>query len=315
MIGFATRRLLQLPLVLLGISLVVFGLMALLPGDPALALLGPYATPERVAELRGDLGLDRPLPARYATWLGRVLRGDLGHSTSLERPVADEIRERGVATAQLAGAALALAVAAGLGCGALAARLRGRVADRLLVFAAVAGLSTPPFWLAMLAVLAFAVALPLFPVSGRVSTVGGGGILDVLHHLALPAAVLATVAGSVIARVTRTAMLETEGAPFVQVARAKGLSERRVWLGHVLPPALVQVVPVIGLQAGYVIGGAIYVETVFQWPGLGRALVEAVEARDLLLVQGGALAMATAYVLVNLAADLAQAALDPRIRP
>lgn len=309
------RRLLHLPLVLVGISVVVFGLMALLPGDPALALLGPYATPERAAALREELELDRPLPVRYATWLGRVVRGDLGRSVSLERPVADEVVERGAATALLAGAALLLAVCLGIGAGVLSARARGGAADRLLVIGAVAGLSTPPFWLAMLAVLAFAVALPLFPVSGMVSTVGGGGPLDVLRHLVLPSCVLSVVAGSVIARVTRTAMLEAERQEFVRVARARGLRERRILLAQVLPLAAVQVVPVIGLQAGYVIGGALYVETVFQWPGLGRTLVEAVEARDLVLVQGGALVMATAYVLVNLAADVIQAALDPRIRP
>jgi len=311
---FALRRLLQLPLVLLGISLVVFGLMALLPGDTAVALLGPYATPERIAELRAELGLDRPLPVRYASWLGRVVRGDLGHSTSLERPVADELVERGAATALLAATAFALATLGGVAAGAAAARFRDRLADHVIGALAVAGLSTPPFWLAMLAVLAFAVALPWFPVSGMRATVGGGGALDVLRHLVLPAAVLSVVAGSVIARVTRTAMLETARAEFVRVARARGLPERRVWLAHVLRPALVQVVPVIGLQAGYVIGGALYVETVFSWPGLGRSLVEAVAARDLLLVQGGALVMAVAYVTVNLAADLVQAALDPRIR-
>jgi peptide/nickel transport system permease protein len=286
----------------------------MLPGDPATALLGPYATPERVQSLRADLGLDRPLPARYAAWLGRVVQGDLGHSISRERPVADEVVERGAATALLAVAAFALAVVLGIAAGALAARFRGRPLDGVLRAGAVVGLSTPPFWLAMLAVLAFAVWLPWFPVSGMRATVGGGGALDVLHHLFLPALVLATVAGSVIARVTRSALLETQRAEFVKVARARGLSEARIWFAHILRPGLVQVVPIIGLQAGYVIGGALYVETVFQWPGLGRSLVEAVAARDLLLVQGGALAMAVGYVGVNLVADLVQAALDPRIR-
>jgi peptide/nickel transport system permease protein len=267
-----------------------------------------------VAALRSDLGLDRPLPARYAAWLGRVVRGDLGHSISLERPVVDEIVERGAATALRAVAAFALAVGFGIAAGALAARFRGRPIDGALRASAVVGLSTPPFWLAMLAVLAFAVWLPWFPVSGMRATVGGGGALDVLHHLFLPALVLATVAGSVIARVTRSALLETQRAEFVKVARARGLSEARIWFAHILRPGLVQVVPIIGLQAGYVIGGALYVETVFQWPGLGRSLVEAVAARDLLLVQGGALAMAVGYVGVNLVADLVQAALDPRIR-
>lgn len=315
MTRFVLRRLLQLPFVLLAMSLVVFALMSLLPGDPALAILGPYATPERAAELRDELGLGDPLPVRYATWLGRVVHGDLGRSTSLERPVADEVAERGAATALLAGAALALCIAWGLTAGVLAARHQGRWPDRLLTTGAVAGLATPPFWLAMLAVLLFAVTLGWFPASGMQPVVGEGRALDVVRHLVLPACVLSVVAGSIVARVTRTAMLEVAQQDFLVVARAKGLSERRLLWRHALRNALVQVVPVIGLQAGYVIGGAIYVETVFQWPGLGRMLVEAVQARDLLLVQGGALVMAGAYVFVNLAADFVQALLDRRIAP
>ncbi len=311
---YVLRRLLQLPTVLLGITLVVFGVMSLLPGDPALAILGPYATPERVAELHRDLGLDRPWAWRYAAWLSRAVRGDLGRSFSLERPVADELWERGAATALLAAAALGLAMAGGLAAGALAALRREGLTDRVLTGAAVAGLSTPPFWLAMMLVAFFAVGLGVFPAMGMTSIVDGGGAADVLHHLVLPAIALAVVAGSVIARMTRTALLDVLEQDYVQVARAKGLSEARVVGVHVLRNALVPVVPVIGLQAGYVVGGAVYVETVFQWPGLGRMLVEAVAARDLVLVQGGVLVLATTYVVVNLAADVFQAALDPRIR-
>lgn len=313
MTRFVLRRLLQLPFVLLAMSVIVFGLMALLPGDPALAILGPYATPERVEELRRELGLEDPLPVRYVRWLGRVVQGDLGRSTSLERPVLAEVRERAAATAMLAGTALGLCVIGGLAAGVLAARFRGRWPDRLLTLGAVAGLSTPPFWLAMLAVLLFAVRLEWAPASGMIDVVGGGGTLDVLQHLALPALVLSVVAASIVARVTRTTVLEVEREEFLVVARAKGISERRLVLAHSLRNALVEVVPVIGLQAGYVIGGAVYVETVFQWPGLGRMLVDAVLARDVLLVQGGALVMAGAYVIVNLGADLVQALLDRRI--
>lgn len=313
MTRFVLRRLLQLPFVLLAMSVIVFGLMALLPGDPALAILGPYATPERAEELRRELGLEDPLPVRYVRWLGRVVQGDLGQSTSLERPVLDEVRERAAATAMLAGTALGLCVVGGLTAGVLAARFRGRWPDRLLTLGAVAGLSTPPFWLAMLAVMLFAVWLEWAPASGMIDVVGGGGAFDVLQHLALPALVLSVVAASIVARVTRTTVLEVEREAFLVVARAKGISERRLVLDHSLRNALVEVVPVIGLQAGYVIGGAVYVETVFQWPGLGRMLVDAVLARDVLLVQGGALVMAGAYVLVNLAADLVQALLDRRI--
>lgn len=313
MTRFVLRRLLQLPFVLLAMSVIVFGLMALLPGDPALAILGPYATPERAEELRRELGLEDPLPVRYVHWLGRVVQGDLGRSTSLERPVLAEVRERAAATAMLAGTALGLCVVGGLTAGVLAARFRGRWPDRLLTLGAVAGLSTPPFWLAMLAVLLFAVWLEWAPASGMIDVVGGGGTLDVLQHLALPALVLSVVAASIVARVTRTTVLEVEREEFLVVARAKGISERRLVLAHSLRNALVEVVPVIGLQAGYVIGGAVYVETVFQWPGLGRMLVDAVLARDVLLVQGGALVMAGAYVIVNLGADLVQALLDRRI--
>jgi peptide/nickel transport system permease protein len=311
---YALRRLLQLPLVLLAVTLVVFATLSLLPGDPALAILGPYATPERLATLRAELELDRPLPVRYGRWLARVVHGDLGRSYSLERPVAAEIAERGAATAVLATAALGLCLAAGLAAGAGAAWRHGRSADRVLTLGAVAGLSTPPFFLAMGLVGLFAVALPLFPVSGRYAVTQEPGLLDGLRHLVLPALALAVVPGAVIARLTRTATLEALGQEHVRVGRAHGLPERRV-RRHVLRHTLVAVMPVLGLQVGYVLGGAVYVETVFQWPGLGRMLVEAVAARDLVLVQGGVLVMATAYVLVNLAADLAQAALDPRIRP
>lgn len=313
MTRYAAWRLLQLPAVLLGITLVVFAMLSLLPGDPATAILGPYASPERLEALRAELDLDRPLPVRYGRWLARVAHGDLGRSYSLARPVADEIGERMLATALLAGAAFGLCILAGLAAGTLAAWWRNRAGDRLLTLAAVAGLATPPFWLAMLLVLALAVALPFFPVSGMRSAAQPGGVLDLLHHLVLPTLALAVVPASVIARVTRTAVLESLGEEHVRVARALGLPERRV-LGRVVRNALVAVVPVIGLQAGYLLGGAVYVETVFQWPGLGRMLVDAVAARDLLLVQGGVLVLATAYVLVNLSADLVQAALDPRIR-
>jgi peptide/nickel transport system permease protein len=313
-IRLVLRRLLQLPLVLVGISAVIFGVMALLPGDPALAILGPHATPERMDRLREELGLDQPLPARYATWVSHVVRGDLGHSVSLERPVAAEVAERGRATALLAAAALALCVALGLPAGAWAAWRQGRWPDRAVTVTAVVGLSTPPFWLAMLVMLLFAVWLGWLPVSGMTATVGGGGALDVARHLVLPAATLSAVAAAVVARVSRTAMLEVRRREFLRVVRAKGVRECRVVSAHALPSALVQIVPVIGLQAGYVIGGAVYVETVFQWPGLGRMLVEAVQSRDVVLVQGGALVMATAYVLVNLGADLVQAWLDPRLR-
>lgn len=314
MTAYAAGRLLAVVPVLFGITLVVFLIMAMIPGDPATAMLGAYATPENVARLSRELGLDRPLPERYLHWIGGVLQGDLGRSVSLNRPVLDEVLERLGATALLAGTSLLLATLAGLAAGALAAIRQGGVVDRVVTLAVLAGISMPAFWLGLLMILVFAVGLGWFPVSGMVAVYGGGGVLDLLHHLVLPALTLAVVAAGIIARLTRTAMLEVLRLDIVRTARARGLAEHRVLLRHALRPALVIVVPVIGVQAGFVLGGAVYVETVFQWPGIGSMLVQAIATRDLLLVQGGVLVVATAYVGFNLLADMAQAALDPRLR-
>lgn len=315
MSAYIARRLLQLVPVLFGISLVVFLIMALLPGDPALAILGPYATADSLAALRAELGLDAPMWQRFVTWLGNVAHGDLGRSVTLQRPVADEIAERIGPTLLLAGTALLAAVVLGLAAGFAAAAHAGRWPDRVLTLIVLIGISTPQFWLGLIFILLFAVWLGWFPVSGMVAAWGGGGVADVLHHLALPAASLAVVVAGVLARLARTMTLEELAQDYVHMARARGLRERTVLCRHALPNVLGKLMPVIGLQAGFVLGGAVYIETVFQWPGIGRMLVDAISTRDLLLVQGGVLVIASAYVLVNLAADIAQHWLDPRIRP
>lgn len=314
MLYYILRRLLMLPLVLLGISVVVFSLMSLIPGDPALAILGPYATPERLAALREQMGLDEPMLIRFFTWLGDILQGSFGRSVALQRPVLDEILERVGPTLLLTGAALALSMLMGLSAGAVAAVHRNRWPDRLLTFVVLIGISTPSFWLALLLILVFAVWLNWFPVSGMFSVYGGGDLGDALRHLVLPAFSLALVATGVIARLTRTAMLDVLGQTHIQMARAHGLHERQVIYRHAFKNMLVQVIPVVGLQAGFLLGGAVYIETVFQWPGLGRMLVDAISSRDLLLVQGGVLLMASGYVLVNLLTDMTQHVLDPRLR-
>ena len=311
--AYALRRLLQLPLVLLGISLVVFLIMALLPGDPALAILGPYATPDALATLRAELGLDQPLWQRFGHWLGAALQGDLGRSISLQRPVADEIAERLGPTLLLASSALGLSVLLGLAAGVAAAAHHGRWQDRALTLGLLLGISTPQFWLALLLILVFAVWLQWLPVSGMYAVYAGGGGADLLRHLILPAMSLAVVVTGVLARLARGAMLEELSRDYIRMARAKGLSEGRVIYRHALRNMLGRMLPVIGLQAGFLLGGAVYVETLFQWPGMGRMLVDAIASRDLLLVQGGVLVMASAYVLVNLGADLLQHLLDPRI--
>jgi peptide/nickel transport system permease protein len=303
--------------VLLGVSLVVFAVMALVPGDPALAILGPYATPERLAELRAELALDQPWWRRWLGWLAGVLKGDMGRSVSLERPVADAVLERLGPTLLLAAAALLLGAVLGLAAGLLAALRHNRTTDRLVTLSVLLGISLPPFWLGLLLILLFAVWLGWLPASGMITPWlrdPGAALLtaDVLRHLLLPSLSLALVAAGVIGRIGRGAALEVLAADHIRLCRARGLTERRILLVHALKGVLARVMPVIGLQAGFVLGGAVYIETIFQWPGLGRLLVDAIAARDLLLVQGGVLVLATAYVLVNLATDLAQHALDRR---
>jgi peptide/nickel transport system permease protein len=313
MYGYAFRRLLLAVPVLLGISVVVFLLMALVPGDPAHAILGPYATPENVAHLRAELGLDRPLPERYLVWLNNLLHGDLGRSYSLNRPVLDEVAERLGPTLLLAGTALLLCNLMGLAAGVVAAVRQYGWQDRVLTVLVLVGISTPSFWLGLVLALVFSVWLHWFPASGMRAPYGDSGAMDVLRHLVLPAVTLAVVAAGVIARLTRAGMLEVLRQDFIRTARAKGVGEARVVLRHAFRAALVNLVPVIGIQTGFVIGGAVYIETVFQWPGIGRMLVDAISTRDVLLVQGGVLVMAGVYVLINLAADVVQHALDPRI--
>ena len=313
MVAYVAGRLIALVPVLFGLSLIVFAIMAMIPGDPATAILGSFATPENVERLTRELGLDRSLPVQYATWLGNVLTGDFGQSVSLNRPVLDEVMERFPATLILAGAALVLASILGLLAGIVSAVRQYGLADKLVTLAVLIGISMPSFWLGLLLILFFSVRLKLLPVSGMYAVYGGGDLADLLRHLLLPALTLAIVASGIIARLTRSAMLEVLRQDFIRTARAKGLSERRVVMVHALKAALVTVIPVIGIQAGFVLGGAVYIETVFQWPGIGRMLVEAISTRDILLVQGGVLVVATSYVLLNLAADVLQRLIDPRI--
>ena len=314
MLKYIAGRLLAAIPALWGLTVVIFLVMAAIPGDPATAILGSYATPENVARLNRDLGLDKSLPEQYLIWLGNLLQGDLGRSYSLNRPVLDEVLERFSATLLLAGAALVLCSLIGLAAGIIAAANQYGRSDKIITALVLAGISTPSFWLGLILILFFAVKVRIFPASGMFAIYGGGGLVDLLHHLALPALTLSVVAAGVIARLTRAAMLETLRQDYIRTARAKGLRERRVIFRHAFSAALVGVIPVIGVQAGFVIGGAVYIETVFQWPGVGSMLVKAISTRDLLLVQGGALVVAAAYVLFNLAADVLQAFLDPRLR-
>jgi len=314
MAAYILKRLVALIPVLFGISIIVFLMLALIPGGTAVAILGPLASAENVAKLNQELGFDRPLIEQYLTWMGNLLHGDLGRSYSLKRPVADEVFERFSATLILAGTSLVLCSVLGLLAGVVSAVRQFGWTDRIVTFVVLIGISMPSFWLGLLLIVLFAVELRWLPASGMVAVYGGGGVLDVVRHLILPAFTLAVVATGVIARLTRTAMLEVLRQDYIRTARAKGLSERRVISRHAFKAALVNVVPLIGVQTGLVLGGAVYIETVFQWPGIGRMLVDAISTRDILLVQGGVLVLAVSYVLVNLVADVVQTMLDPRLK-
>ncbi|MGY6548884.1 MAG: ABC transporter permease [Roseinatronobacter sp.] len=312
--GYILKRLLSAIPVLVGITLIVFFIMALIPGDPATAILGSFATPENVARLNRHLGLDQPLWRQYFIWAGNLLQGDFGRSFALNRPVLDEVLDRFSATLILAGASFVMCAGVGIAAGVVSAAQQYRLADRLITSAVILGISIPSFFLGMVMILIFAVKLRWFPVSGMQSMFGGGGFSDLIRHLTMPAIALSLVATGVVARLSRGAMLDVLRQDFIRTARAKGVRERRVIWGHALRAALVSVIPVLGLQAGFVLSGAVYIEIVFQWPGVGRMLVDAILRRDILLVQGGVVFIAACYVGFNILVDVVQAALDPRIR-
>ncbi len=314
MAGYILRRLLSAIPVILGITVIVFLIMSLIPGDPATAILGSYATPENVAKLERDLGLDRSLVEQYLIWLGNMIQGDFGRSYSLNRPVLDEVLERLGATVILAGTALVLCSVLGVAAGVVSAARQYGAADKLITFVVLIGISIPSFFLGMMLILLFAVELRWLPVSGMWPIYGERDLAALLRHLAMPAGALAVVATGVIARLARSAMLEVLRQDFIRTARAKGVREARVIWRHALKAAMVSIIPVIGVQAGFVLSGAVYIETVFQWPGVGRMLVSAILTRDILLVQGGVVVVATLYVLFNLAVDIAQSLLDPRVK-
>nr|WP_319249948.1 ABC transporter permease [uncultured Celeribacter sp.] len=312
--SYILKRLISAIPVLLGITIIVFLIMAMIPGDPATAILGSYATPENVEKLNRDLGLDKPLVQRYFIWLGNMLTGDFGRSFSLNRPVLDEILERFSATLVLAGTAFVLCSVLGILAGAVSAARQYGLADKLITFVVLIGISIPSFFLGMMMILLFAVKLKWLPVSGMFAIYGGGDFPDLLSHLIMPATALAAVATGVVARMSRSAMLEVLRQDYIRTARAKGVRENRVLMGHALRAAMVSIIPVLGIQAGFVLSGAVYIEMVFQWPGIGRMLVDAILKRDILLVQGGVVFVAACYVLFNIAVDLAQSLLDPRIK-
>jgi peptide/nickel transport system permease protein len=311
---YLARRLLQLLPVLLGVSVVIFMVLRLAPGDPAEIMLGSQATKEDLERLRRELGLTRPVHVQYLLWMSHVVRGDLGRSIWRKRPVLTEVLHHYKATIVLTFAALTLSAVGGTTLGVTAAVRPNSLLDRCSAVASLFGASMPVFWLGIVLMVIFALELRWLPASGMFSPYGGGDLGDLLRHLVLPAVTLASATITIIARLTRSAMLEVLGQDYIRTARAKGLVEWAVVVRHGLKNALVPIITVIGVQTGVLLGGAVLTETVFAWPGVGTLMVQGILARDFPLVQGCVLIIAMTFVLINLAVDLAYAWLDPRIR-
>lgn len=310
---YIAQRLWMLVPVLFGITVVVFLIIHITPGDPAAIMLaGSPATDADVAQLRHQLGLDRPLHVQFATWVWRALHGDLGRSLALRSPVLPEVILKIKATAVLALGALLLSVFLGILAGVVSSTKQYSLLDYLVMLLSLAGVSLPVFWLGLMLVMVFSVTLGWLPASGMHAP-AGGGTGDLLKHLALPAVTLGAASIGVVARFTRSSMLEVLRQDYVRTAQAKGLSTGTINFRHALKNALIPVLTVIGVQAGYLLGGAVLTETVFAWPGLGSLILKGILARDYPLVQGAVLFVACTFVLVNLVVDVLYAYLDPRI--
>jgi len=307
MTAYVIRRLLMVIPILLGVATIVFVLMFIVPGDPARTLMGQHGNEETLKAIRRELGLDKPVYVQYARFIGRLARGDLGMSYRQKRPVARIIRERFPATAKLAVASIILAVVIGISAGTIAAMYRNKVLDWLVMILSLTGISMPVFWLGMMLILVLASGLGWFPV-------GGYGRSGDMRHLFLPALSLAAVSTGYIARMMRSSMLEVIGKDYIRTARAKGLPETAVIFRHALRNAFIPVITIIGMNFASLLGGAVATETVFAWPGLGRATVDAIRVRDLPVVEGCVIFLAFVFVVTNLLVDLSYAWLDPRIR-
>ncbi len=308
---YVIRRLLSLGLSLLVASALIFSVVELVPGDPASFMLGTGAQPDTVAALRHELGLDQPLPLRYAHWLGGVLTGDLGQSFTYKTPVAGMILDRIQVSLPLALMALMLAMAIAFPIGMFAAARRGRAGDTLVMGATQIGISLPNFWFAMLLVLVFAVRLRLLPAGGFPGWDHPGAAF---RALILPAIALALPQAAILARVLRSALIETLGQDYIRTARAKGLSAAQALSRHALRNALIPVLTVLGMQFSFLLAGAIIIENVFYLPGLGRLIFQAITQRDLIVVQGAVLVLVAAVILVTFLVDLGYALIDPRLR-
>lgn len=303
MTGYIIRRLLLAVPVLLGVSILVFAIIRFIPGDPARAIAGVHATPQYIEQVRKELLLDKGLHIQYYVYVSNLLRGDLGRSTFSRRPVITELRERFPNTVLLALTSMVIATVLGMGAGIVSASKRNSVFDNVSMVVSLVGVAAPVFWLGVMLQLLFSVRLGWLPSGGM------GGI----ETFVLPAMTLGLATAALIARITRSSMLEVLRQDFITTARSKGLSERVVIFKHALKSAFIPVITVMGLQFGGLLGGAVLTETVFSWPGIGRLMVDSILTRDYPVVQGTVLLLAAMFVLINIVVDITYAYLDPRI--
>jgi peptide/nickel transport system permease protein len=332
MAGYLLRRLLLTIPILLGVSMLVFFMLHSAGGDPATLMLGSRADPDAIAELRAELGLDRPLWVQYGDFLSGAVRGDFGRSYRSNSPVVAEIAARFPATIELAVAAMGIAVVVGVAVGTVAAVRRHTVFDYLSSAGVLLGISIPTFWLGIILIIVFGLWLRWLPISGRVdprlgadpsvpfltvtSLLQGNWAVagDAFRHLILPALTLAAWPAAIVARMTRASLLESLGQDYARTARGKGLPERLIVVRHAARNALLPVLTVVGLEFGTLLGGAVVTETIFAWPGLGQLTVAAIGARDYQVIQGVVVLLAAVFVVLNLMVDVLYAVLDPRIR-
>lgn len=331
-LSMITQRLVQLVLIVAGVSVVVFFMLRMIPGDPAQLLLGELASPEELAALRHQLGLDRSLLVQYGIFVKNMLAGDFGNSVRTGTPVIQEIIPRLIATIELSVAGMIIATVFGILAGVMSAVWKNTVLDYTAMLSALVGVSIPVFWLGLMLIYVFAVHFQVLPMMGRLEmgselpTVTGLVLVDsLLHldfesfknglmHLAMPAFTLSTIPMAIVARITRSSMLEVLNQDYIRTARAKGMEERIVILRHALGNAFLPIVTVLGINMGLLLGGAVLTETIFSWPGLGRFVVDSLMGRDYNAVQACILIFAVLMALINLAVDLIYAVLDPRIR-
>lgn len=311
MASYVTKRLSIGLVTLLLASVVVFAVLEILPGDPARIMLGMNASPETVATLRQEMGLDQPAPLRYLDWLGGLVTGDLGRSYTYSTPVIELVRERLAVSLPLALISLFLSTAVAIPVGVFAASRSGKLSDTIAMGTAQIGIALPNFWLALLLVYVFAVGLQWLPSGGFP---GWSNPLQAIKALILPAISLVLPQAAILARVTRSAMIETLGEDFIRTARAKGLPRRKVLWRHALRNAMIPVLTILGLQFSFLLAGTIIIENVFYLPGLGRLIFQAINQRDLIVVEGVVILLVASVILINLVVDICYALVDPRLR-